>query len=251
MDYARSLCEGIGGWLQFEYSCNRSGLFSEKYLTHPIGQILSAWSGNRAQAEYKHPILAELSEGKGRRPEVDFVVCDPYPKISLAVEAKWIGKTRPTIQGIIWDLIRLEILAHEQGARCFFILGGNYASLNKLFNLKKFLCELENGHRRPVLRHDKNIIHKTSLAPVDGIRIPLLKSLFSQYQEFQFPHRILTRRTSPFPSQPTAKDPQVYVWEVMPASNRETFKPKNSKHYSLDGSSKRDYYRLRAALANI
>ncbi|MCK0141981.1 hypothetical protein [Aliiroseovarius sp. F20344] len=28
---------------------------------------------------------------------------------------------------------------------------------------------------------------------------------------------------------------------------RETFRPKNSKHYSLDGSSQKDFYRERAA----
>lgn len=247
MDYARSLCEGVGGWLQFEYSCNRSGLFSEKYLTHPIGQILSAWSGNRAHAEYKHPILAALSEGKGRRPEIDFVVCDPYPKISLAVEAKWIGKTKPTIQNIFWDLIRLEMLAHEQSARCFFVLGGKRSDLNSLFKSKTFAGKSEAGPTRPLLHHDKNLLHKAHLVPVDEVRIPLLKLLFEQYQDFQFPHKILTRRTSPFPPLATAKDPQVYVWEVLSAPNRQTFKPKNSKHYSLDGSSRRDYYRNLAA----
>jgi len=133
MDYARLLTQGAGAWLQFEHACDRGGLFSEKYLAHPIGQILSARSGNRAIAEYKHPVLAPLAKGAGHRPEVDFVVCEPYPRVSIAVESKWIGRTKPSLQSILWDMIRLELLAHQEKARCFFVLGGKRADLDKYF----------------------------------------------------------------------------------------------------------------------
>ena len=39
---SRRLTEGTGGWLQYEYQCNRSELFSEKYLSVPIGGIEEA-----------------------------------------------------------------------------------------------------------------------------------------------------------------------------------------------------------------
>src|SRR5262249_8205570 len=133
MNYARLLTEGVGSWLHFEYLCDRSGLFSEKYLAHPIGQILSARSANRTIAEYKHPVLAPLAKGAGRRPEVDFVICESYPTISLAVESKWVGQSEPSVESILWDLIRLELIAHQEEARCFFVLGGKRSALETLF----------------------------------------------------------------------------------------------------------------------
>ena len=57
MNYANLLADGVGSWLQYEHACGHSGLFSEKYLAQPVGHILSARSGNRALAEYIHPIL--------------------------------------------------------------------------------------------------------------------------------------------------------------------------------------------------
>jgi hypothetical protein len=41
VDFARLMTTGVGSWLGFESACDRSGLFSEKYLTTAIGQILS------------------------------------------------------------------------------------------------------------------------------------------------------------------------------------------------------------------
>ena len=246
MNYARLIAEGVGSWLQFEHACGRSSLFSEKYLTHPIGQIISARSSNRVQAEYVHPILAELSEGPGRRAEIDFVVCDPYPKIALAVESKWIGHTRPSIDRVIWDLIRLELIAHAYGARCFFVLGGTRADLDDYFKRKDFVGMRKSRIKRPLLRTDSNLMHRTALVPLDGTPVKLMKKLFEPYQDFQFPHYIMSRRSDPFPNDGPNNRFQIYVWEISSRENRETFKPKNSRHYSPDGSSQRDWYRQRA-----
>lgn len=248
MNYARLLCEGVGSWLQFEHACDRSELFSEKYLTQPIGQILSARSGNRARAEYIHPVLGELAKGPGRRPEIDFVVCDPFPNITIAVESKWIGKTKPSVDKILWDLIRLEMLAHHSGARCFFVLGGTRSDLQSYFK-QKFFSGLEPGEQtRPLLRTDINSAYKTTLVPTRNPRIPLLKKIFEPLQSFDFPHHIVSRRSDPFPLHGPGKRFQIYVWEIASAGKRETFRPRNSKYYSLDGSSQRDFYRTRAKL---
>jgi hypothetical protein len=119
MDYAKLLAHGVGSWLQYEQACGHSGLFSEKYLAQPIGHILSGRSGNRALAEYAHPVLVKTARGPGRRPAIDFAICNPYPKVEIGVESKWIGKTRPDVESIVWDLMRLELLVHHEGARCF------------------------------------------------------------------------------------------------------------------------------------
>jgi len=231
IDYARLLARGIGGWLQFERACSRSDLFGEKYLAHPIGQILSARSGNRARAEFKHPILAALASGPGRRPEVDFVVCEKYPSVSLAVESKWIGQSKPSVQSVLWDLIRLELLAHHEGARCFFVLGGKRSSLESYFAQLAFSDAKTKPQARPLLRHDSNVRHRTFLVPVDSVRVKILKALFTPYQNQEFAHRFYSRRTRPFPDPAPANGFQVYVWEISAAADRAVFKPKNSKHY--------------------
>ena len=33
VDFARLMTTGVGSWLGFESACDRSGLFSEKYLS--------------------------------------------------------------------------------------------------------------------------------------------------------------------------------------------------------------------------
>jgi hypothetical protein len=246
MNYARLLCEGVGSWLQFEHACGRTELFSEKYLSQPVGQILSARSGSRARAEYLHPVLSDLAKGPGRRPEIDFVVCDPYPDIAIAVESKWIGKTKPSIDKILWDLIRLEMLAHHSRARCFFLLGGTRADLDNYFKHKLFSGIEPGNQAKALLRTDVNRAHKTALVPTAELRIPILKKLFEAYQHFEFPHYVISRRSTPFPSEGPGNRYQIYVWEISSATNRETFRPKNSRHYSLDGSSQRDFYRDRA-----
>jgi hypothetical protein len=235
MDYARLLTVGVGSWLQFESACDRSGLFSEKYLAHPIGQILSARSGNRALAEYKHSVLAPLATGPGRRPEIDFVICESYPNVSVAVESKWIGQSEPSVQSVLWDLIRLELLAHHENARCFFVLGGKRAALERLFAREAFSDASSRPHRRPLLRHDSNHLHKIDLVPTVGVRIPLLKALFSPYQDFEFPHKILTRRSAPFPPNPKSSYFQVYTWEISSRGRQHVFRPGNSHHYAQRG----------------
>jgi len=233
LDYAKVLTGGVAGWLRFESACDRSGLFSEKYMTAAIGQILSGRSGNRTVAEYKHPQLAPLMKGPGRRPEVDFVVRSTEDKIILAVESKWAGRTKLTTESILWDLIRLELIAHYEGARCIFILGGSKRKLDLVFSEPAFADSATKPHRRPVLRHDNNVMHSTSLVPTVPVRTPMLKKLFGPYRHFEFPEKVVSRRSAPSPSDAKEREYQVYAWEIHPASNRRTFRPGNSKHYGV------------------
>lgn len=231
LDYAKVLTGGVAGWLQFESACDRSGLFSEKYLTAPIGQILSGRSGNRTVAEYRHPQLAPMMIGRGRRPEVDFVVRDAENKIMLAVESKWAGRTKLSTDAILWDMVRLELIAHHENARCIFILGGSKRKLDAVFAEPAFADSATKPHRRPVLRHDNNVQHSTPLVPTVQVRIPMLKKLFASYGQFEFPEKVVSRRSAPSPADAKARDYQVYAWEILPAANRRTFRPGNSKHY--------------------
>lgn len=233
IDFAKLITTGVGSWLSYESACNRSGLFSEKYLTSPIGQILAGRTGNRAVAEWRHPVFAPLTSGAGRRPEIDFVVHDASNNVVLALESKWAGKTLPSTSSIMWDLIRLELVAHATGARCIFVLGGTRQKLERVFSEALFADLSGNPHRRAILRSDNNVLHALPLVPTVRSRIPTLKKLFSRYQQFHFPEKIVTRRTAPFPPDPKPRHYQVYAWEVRPATNRREFCPGNSRHYRV------------------
>lgn len=231
MDLAKILTYGVGSWLHFETACDRSGLFNEKYLTAPVGQILSARSGNRTLAEWKHPTLAQEKAGPGRRPEVDFYVPATVEMPALAVETKWAGRTLPSTRDILWDLIRLEMIAHHQNARCFLLLAGTRERLDVIFERKDFSDSGAKPVKKPMMRVDKNVVHSTPLVPTVSSRIPLLARIFATMQDQEFPEKIVTRRTAPFPEDPKKKHYQVFVWEVSAAGNMRTFRPRNSRHY--------------------
>jgi hypothetical protein len=223
VDYAKLLARGVGAWVQYEWACDHSGLFSEKYLAHPIGHILAGQSKNRASAEYTHTLLSAYMKGPGKRPAVDFVVFGKYPKIAIAAESKWFGKTSVAVEDIVWDLIRLELLAHE-GARCFFVLGGKRRNLDKLFSTQAFAKATTNRQRRPFLRHDTNVVHTIGIGPIDKKKLGILSPMYEKFPDLEFPSSIVTRRTAPFPENTTVDGYQVYVWEISSVGKRGTFR---------------------------
>jgi hypothetical protein len=231
MELARKLAEGTGAWLQYQYACNNSGLFSERFLAEPIGRILASITTEQVLAEHPHPVLAPLARGPGAKPSVDFVVQDPHPKVRVAVESKWLGQTRPSVRSIMWDLIRLEMIAHAEGADCFFVLGGMKRSLDAYFLRDAFAGKHPHG---PVLHASKNYKLEVTLAATVPHRMPMMKKLFANYQDVAFPHKILTRRTNPFPHACKSNQFQIYVWHVSSKGKRDVFFPRNSKHYAVD-----------------
>jgi hypothetical protein len=130
----RRLAEGTSSWLLFEFHCKRGDLFSEKYLTVPVGQILTGLFPGQIKSEVNHPLLS--GSGAGRPPQLDFVVVNGT-NWEVVIETKWVGKTSLSMAQIIWDLMRLEILARQNNAVCYFILSG--------FN-KKIIPILEHTH---------------------------------------------------------------------------------------------------------
>lgn len=232
MDFAKVLTGGIAAWLEFERACDRSGLFSEKYLASAVGQILGARTGNRVEAEFTHPVLAPLKQGPGRRPQVDFVVRDENAKIVLAVESKWAGRTSPSTKDILWDLVRLELIAHHENARCIFLLAGTGAKLKAIFGDPAFSDAETKPHRRPVLRHENNAVHVTPLVPLVPVRFDMLKKMFEPYREFRFVEHVTSRRTAPRPEVAKSREYQVIAWEILPRSDRTEFRPGRSKFFA-------------------
>jgi hypothetical protein len=207
-------------------------MFSEKYLSVAIGHILAARVGPHVVAEFTHPVLAPLMRGPGRRPEIDFVVFGDAGNIKCAVETKWVGGSLPSIQGILWDLIRLEMVAHSSRAECFLVLGGKRGNLEKLFAAEQFAGRATvTAAKHPILRIDTNAQHKVILAPTIPHRRPILKNLFKDYQDTAFPLHIVTNKGGPYPAECLVKQHQVYAWRVTSPLSRKIFYPKNSRHY--------------------
>lgn len=222
----RRLTYGVGGWLQFEFYCHRSELFSEKYLSFPIGQILNAYFGPCVYAEVKHPVLAKNIKGPGRRPEVDFAVLDPYPNFKVAIESKWVGKNNLSIESIVWDLIRLEFIAHHSNARVFFLLAGKKRWLDELFDSDGF-----SGPGEELLRTKGTPGKRGGTIRLDtpkAYRANIFRNVLLDYQTMKIPSRICTEGFFPFPEKCNTNEYQVFTWEISCAKPREEFLP--SKH---------------------
>lgn len=228
---AHKLAYGVSAWLEFEFQCHRSALFSEKYLSFPIGQILTTYFGSKVYAEVVHPVLAGKSTKRGRKPEVDFAVLNPYPEFKLVIESKWVGDSLISLSSIVWDLIRLEIIAHTYKAEAIFLLAGKKTHLDKLFSSEAFVGATAKGKPRPLLNTEKKVISRIALhAPIPS-RLEIYKHAIEDYPKLEIPSKILTSRTQPYPLKANPNQYQVYTWKIMPVYPREVFTPENHSSY--------------------
>src|SRR4051812_13014047 len=108
----RRLSEGTASWLMYEFHCQRGDIFSEKYLATPVGQILASRYPGRVKTEENHPVLAGAGT-VGRPPQVDFVMTNVDGTYSAVVESKWTGRSAISIGQLLWDLLRLELIAYQ------------------------------------------------------------------------------------------------------------------------------------------
>lgn len=230
MKIERRLAEGIGGWLTFEQHCNKTGLFSERYLSFPIGQILSSIYGSNVHSEFIHPIISKYSKGRGAKPKVDFAVLNDERNPLLAIETKWIGQSIPSIQSILWDLVRLESLASEYKTSCIFLLGGKKKKLQALFNTDEFKMK-KAVHSSPILATTNFGLRSLKIVSNDPGHLATWKPLLKNWQDMSFPSKIGTQLFKPFPSDCKLEQYQIYGWRVYSFENKTVFKPKNTKIY--------------------
>lgn len=120
----RKLVEAVSSWLHFEAMCRREALFCESYIAATIGQFLSARYGYSLHIEYPHPVLASLKLGRGDVPRIDFAVVNDSNQIEVAIETKWISTSSSLIRDIVRDLVRLELLYHNQGTQAYLLVAG-------------------------------------------------------------------------------------------------------------------------------
>lgn len=236
MDPAYILSQATGAWLQYEFACGRAPLFNERYMSVPIATALFRIYKREVHSEYLHPILAAAKTGPGRRPEVDFAVIEQFPHVGCALESKWVGANGLTAEEVLWDLLRLELIAHSAKVPAFFLLGGRRKHLEHFFASKAFrgapnkkgrfrrLLKLRPAHQRPLQIYNPSTDRK-------DVFVKLLKP----YQEVSFPHRVTTSASFSYPEKCPMFQYQVYVWHVLTPFGTARFFPKDHKLYRIEG----------------
>lgn len=233
MDAVRTIAQATGAWLQYEFACGRSNLFNERYMSVPISGALSYLYRHEVRSEFLHPVLAPAKTGgPGRRPEIDFAVVEAYPKVKCVLESKWVGKNGLSAESVIWDLLRLELIAHHEQATAFFVLAGRRKHLESFFRSRAFLGKpTADGKYRRLLKLDarRNARIRVDSPPRD--REPIFLSLLSEYRSISFPSRITTSRPSVYPSDSPMFQYQAYAWEVIAPPGTRRFYPSNHSVY--------------------
>jgi hypothetical protein len=233
MNSAKRLAMAAGAWLQYEFACHRSQLFDEGSLVTPISAALNTIYKQNLHTEFLHPVLAPLKSGPGRRPELDFAVVETYPQIICAVETKWVGADGIKIEDVVWDLLRLELVAHQAKADAFFVLAGRRKHLKAFFSSKAFL-----GKKRKPSSPFRTILKMRS-QPKMGIRNPaperegLFQKLFADYQDLSFPDALGTSVGERYPDFCPNFQYQAYAWRVHVPPKIGRFYPRDHKLYRL------------------
>jgi hypothetical protein len=230
MTIARKLSYGTASWLNFEFQCGRGHLFEEKYLSVPIGQILTSQFGENVISEYDHPHLVQYTNGRGKKPKIDFVV-EEGNDVTYAIEVKWAGQTLPKEEDIIWDLIRLELMSHFYNSKAIFIIAGQNKRINKLLESDAFCGCTNDESPRPILKTGNFRSMGFKLDNPIQSRIKSIKSLSHNYNGLRFPCKISTKRPVIYPSICNTTDFQVYVWELTNSINRTDFNPQEHSLY--------------------
>lgn len=234
MDTARILAQAAGAWLQYEFACGRASLFNERYLSSPIANALHSVYKKEVHSEYLHPVLAPKTTGPGRRPEVDFAVVNNFPAIECVVETKWVGKNGLSAEEVIWDLLRLELIAHHSGAHAFFLMAGRKKHLDSFFRSKAFLgATNHSGKHRKLLKIDSA---KTARLRVDNPpkdRIATFQKLLSRYQDVTFGSRVTTSAAHRYPENCPSFQYQALAWEIKAPTGTARFTPMNHSLYRL------------------
>ena len=233
MDSARTISLAVGAWMQYEFACGRSTLFSERYISAPIANALHHLYGKNVWAEYQHPVLAKEMKGRGRRPEVDFAVVDPYPDAKCVLESKWVGSSGLSAEDVLWDLIRLELAAHYTKADAYFVLAGRKKDLNKFFESKAFKGTADAaGKFRRLLKLDHRRNPRIRIDTPAKDRVSVLQKLITPYQELSFASRITTSLGYAYPEVCPNYQYQAYAWQVVAPPGTARFKPKDHSLYS-------------------
>ena len=217
------IVEAVGAWLHFEYRCGRRSLFSESYLSYPLGQVLRAHYGRRVRPEFIHPLLTKKGRGDKRR--LDFAVLGDDDSPTMAIELKWLASPTKQLPLVMRDLIRLELLRHEFDSRCFFLLCGPLRAFRTLFSLPAFRPDKARNQPRPLLPYTHGSTRRVDIKGVPPSRRPLMERTGQAFLSYDIPRALLLSRVAPYPQDARLDEYVVYGWRVDSVKKRGTFRP--------------------------
>jgi len=133
---------------------------------------------------------------------------------------------------VIWDLLRLELVAEDTGADAYFILAGRKSHLLAFFETKAFKGSEHDGRYRRLLKLDsrKNPRLRVDSPPPD--RLSALKKVLLPYSTVDFPSRVSTSLCQVYPNDVPKYQYQAYAWKVFAPPGTPRFKPGDNKTYS-------------------
>lgn len=242
------ITKGVSAFLQYEFCCLRGNLFGESYLTSAVGNILQSLHGgvNRVVLSgYQHPILSAHMKGGGRRPEVDFVVSTyddsnasqrarskgsklantlDVNVLTSAVEAKWAGSSHCTVENVLWDLLRLEMLVNANPKiTAILLIAGRTDEVNNLQHKQELetLLSFKSGSK------------KVEFLPTDSSKRSLLAKLLTDksIQSLELPTVLQVAATMNSVEMKKGKGFSAIAWQVRPATNRMVFRPEDISTY--------------------
>ncbi|MBB4184782.1 hypothetical protein GGE07_001408 [Sinorhizobium terangae] len=226
------LAQALGSWLQYEYALGRGGLFNERYISTPISQVLSYRFKCGVSAEHPHPTLGPVRGGRGAKPSVDFAVIEHYPKVRALVESKWLNDAGVKVEAIIWDLIRLEMVAHAENAEAYFVLAGKRDRMTEVFEAARY--QWQNARLVEGLLFDRVDRASVAVEKLTGKYLQKLRPYFEKYATGSFPSDIFLKQPYSYPYSVTAAvsdtdagQPkyQVWVWEIERNEGGRRFQP--------------------------
>jgi hypothetical protein len=138
---ARYVAEGVTAKLDFDYACNRGHSFTEYYLHGIVNEILGARTDPNNYdvcCGYAPPQLKRVD--RGRNFELDFAILNRKShSVVLAAETKWAASSHCSVENVLQDLIRLQLIANtDHDAECFFLLSGPRERIERLFRHEIF-----------------------------------------------------------------------------------------------------------------
>lgn len=235
MKHPLSITEALEYWLNFEALCKRYELFCEAYMAYPIGQYLRERYSNNLRTEYPHPIMEQLKTGSGDKRRIDFVVVGEKNKqtqktsIELALETKWCSGKKFNLANIIKDIVRLELIANEYNASCYFILAGRKKHLQRVFKMKQFGGDGDTNNLLAIGSEKSSIL---KIYPPPNMRKKILKNALKPFRSLKIANTIKINRLKPYASDETSIDKiLVYGWRIVKRKSIHRFEPKDIFDY--------------------
>jgi hypothetical protein len=200
-------------------------------MSAAIASALYAIYRQEVRSEFLHPVLGPLQSGPGRRPEVDFAVISNYPEVSCVLESKWVGTTPIRIEDVLWDLLRLELIAHKTKASAFFLLAGKRKHLKSFFESRSF-----QGRRTVAGKYRATILKmqpqpRLRVSGAEEERKELFRKVLAPYQNISFPSMLSTSVGRIYPKDCPMFQYQACVWHVLAPAGTPRFFPKDHRFY--------------------